>query len=88
MSDSEDSTSPRPKCCGAVHVHDPVVVPLTDKATIKYGMTLLNGSEKVWMAPITERHNLWNWLTDFPKLDLIATMLMSMHTKACTSERS
>ena len=71
-----------------VYFSDPDVVPLIDRATMKCAVTLLKGSEKVRMAPITECHNLWNWLTDFPKLDLIATMLMSMHATAYASERN
>ena len=46
------------------------------------GVTILD------MARITEHRNLWNWLPDFPKLALIATRLLSMHTTARASERN
>ena len=40
------------------------------------------------MALITECRNLWNWLTAFPNLALIASLLLSMHTTARASERN
>ena len=40
------------------------------------------------MAPITERRILWNWLPAFPKLAVIANILLSVHTTACVSERN
>ena len=48
----------------------------------------LSGVTILVMARITERRNLWNWLPDFPKLALIATRLLSMHTTARASERN
>ena len=61
---------------------------LIDRATTRFDLILLNLSEKVRMAPITECRNLWNWLTAFPNLALIASLLFSMHTTACASERN
>ena len=67
---------------------DPDVVPLIDRATTKYEVTRPNGSDILWMAPISERRNLWNWLPAFPKLAVFANRLLSMHTTACASERN
>ena len=51
-------------------------------------MSRPNGSEKVRMAPIKERRNLWNWVPAFPKLAVVADRILCMHTTACASERN
>ena len=62
------------------------VIPFFDRATTKFAVTQPSGSEKVKMAPITERRNLWNWLPDLPNSAVIANQLLSMHTTAGASD--
>ena len=52
---------------------------------MKYAAILPNGSEKVRMAPMTERGPFWNLLKDFTKLYKSTTVLMPMHATACAS---
>ena len=54
-------------------------VALFDKVTSRFAIVQLNGPEKLKMALITERHNLWNWLHDFPNFALIGTEFLSLH---------
>ena len=76
------------EACKLVYFNDPDVVLLIDRATTKFAVTRPKGSEKVKMARITERRNLWNWLPAFPELTVITNRLLSMHTTACASERN
>ena len=66
--------------------NDPDVVKFLDRAATKFAVTQPNEYEKVWMALITERRNLWNWLPAFPNLVLTASQLLSMHSTARASE--
>ena len=66
--------------------NDSDFAPLIDGATTKFAVAQPNGSEKVMMAPITERRKLWDWLPAFSHLASITTQLLSMHT--CASERN
>ena len=59
--------------------NDRDAVALFDKATSRFVIVHLNGSEKLKMALITERHDLWNWLHDFPNFALIGTLFLSLH---------
>ena len=60
----------------------PGVVASFNIASTRFAVMQPNGSEKVKMALITERRNLWNWLPDFQSLALTANQLLSMHTTA------
>ena len=66
--------------CQLEYFDGPDVVPLIVRATTKFAVTQPRRSEKVRMAHITERRNLWNWLPALPNLAVIANQFLSMHT--------